>query len=145
MNNKLLNEGHLTLAPMDLTTVHTKWDKIEHWLESSLDFSPDLKLADLKQLILKGQVTVIGVHRGQDTELQGAVAIQFKYSKAGKVALVLAIGGRWVCSAEGIGKLKEILRNLNVVKMQGIARPSVARLWERLGVKPLYTVMETDI
>jgi hypothetical protein len=60
-------------------------------------------------------------------------------------AFILAMGGFWIAQADGIAQFKEFLRYFGMTRMQGIARPSVARMWQRLGVRQVYTVMETEL
>ena len=119
------------------------WEAIYKHIEHALDFSPDITIDDVKVAVAKGLYQVVAVER--DNTLAGVVVLKFQEVKGNKIAWVLAIGGRWICHATSIAQFKEFLKGLGVNKLQGIARPSVARLWTKLGVTPLYTVMETNL
>ena len=119
------------------------WNDIERHIEHALDFSPDVTLEDVRRAVFKGTYHVIGVYRNQT--MVGAVVYKLQSIKGVTVAFVMAIGGRWIATATGIDQFKEFLRAFGVSKLQGIARPSVARLWQKLGVTPIYTVMETNL
>lgn len=133
----------LTLRVLNRAEVNERWSEIEPFLKDSLDYSPDTKYEDIIVPCQSGQWLVILAYRAQ--ELVGAVAIKFRMARQEKIAIVVAMGGNWICTQQGIESLRDILRKTGAVKMQGIARFSVARMWQRLGVKPLYTVMETHI
>lgn len=133
----------LTLKVLNRAQVNEQWSDIEPFLKNSLDYSPDTKYEDIIVPCQSGQWIVVLAYR--ETELVGAVAIKFRMSRQEKIAVVVAMGGNWICTQQGMDSLRDILRKTGAVKMQGIARFSVARMWQRLGVKPLYTVMETDI
>lgn len=133
----------LEMRIMAVPEVQSQWDAIYKHIEHALDFSPDITVEDIKAAVFKGLYQVIAVER--DKQLAGVVVLKFQDIKGNKVAWVLAIGGRWICHNVSIAQFKEFLKGLGVNKLQGIARPSVARLWTKLGVTPLYTVMETNI
>ena len=133
----------LEMSIMTTQQAIDSWDAIYKHIEHALDFSPDITVEDIRVAVAKGLYQVIAVKR--DDQLAGVVVLKFQDIKSNKVAWVLAIGGRWICHTASIAQFKEFLKGLGVNKLQGIARPSVARLWTKLGVTPLYTVMETNI
>jgi len=121
-------------------------DCAEHWLEierhiaPAMDFSPDITLADVRTAIFNEQYHVVGVYRVD--ELVGSVVYKIQQETT---AFILAMGGYWITQADSIDQFKDFLRFFGIRRMQGIARPSVARLWQRMGVRQIYTVMETEI
>ena len=133
----------LTMRIMNMQEAVNSWPEIHKHIEHALDFSPDITIADVKIAVEKNLYQVIAVER--DDTLAGVVVLKLQEVKGNKIAWVLAMGGRWICHSTSIAQFKEFLRGLGVNKLQGIARPSVARLWTKLGVTPLYTVMETNI
>jgi len=134
-----------TIVLRILSTVEVKefWPQVETLIATALDFSPDVTLATVAAACQAGTYQVIVIER--DNKWVGAVVLKFIQTKTDKIAWVMAIGGRWICHSKSIVQFKQFLKSLAVTKLQGIARPSVARLWQRLGVTPLYTVMETNI
>ena len=116
------------------------WLELEQYIAPALDFSPDITLADVREAIFREQYHVVAVYRAHD--MVGAVVYKVQHNDT---AFILAIGGLWIAHATGIEQFKDFLRYFGMRRMQGIARPSVARLWQRLGVRPIYTVMETEL
>jgi hypothetical protein len=139
MNDLQTRPLHLVAFSEEDSVNH--WDSIEHHIKHALDFSPDITLDDVRRAVFNGTYNVIAVLRSGD--IVGAVVYKLQHIKGHLVAFVMAIGGRWIATENGIGEFKDFLRGFGVTKLQGIARPSVARLWTKLGVTPLYTVMET--
>ena len=116
------------------------WLTIERHIRPALDFSPDITLEDVRNAIFREQYHVVGVYRND--EMVGAVVYKVQQNDT---AFILAIGGHWIAHDNGIDQFKDFLRYFGMTRMQGIARPSVARLWQRLGVRQIYTVMETEL
>jgi hypothetical protein len=130
----------IILSPVE---ARERWQDILSWIETSLDQSPDIKIADVEKLVFTNGCTVVVCE--EDNKWTGALVIVFKDQPEGRIAWLIAMGGRWICTEEGIGLLKEKLAYTKSKYMRGIARPSVARMWSQLGVRSLYTVMEMDL
>lgn len=116
------------------------WSEIERHIAPAMDFSPDITLEDVREAVLNQVYHVVGVYR-QD-KMVGAVVYKIQQKTT---AFILAIGGFWLAHDTGLAQFKDFLRYFGMRRMQGIARPSVARLWQRLGVRQIYTVMETEL
>jgi len=116
------------------------WAEIERHIAPAMDFSPDITMADVRTAIFNDLYHVVAVYRG--SEMIGAVVYKIQQSTT---AFILAMGGFWMAHEDGIAQFKDFLRYFGITRMQGIARPSVARLWQRLGVRQIYTVMETEL
>lgn len=116
------------------------WAEIERHIAPAMDFSPDITMADVRSAIFNDMYHVVAVYRG--AEMIGAVVYKIQQQTT---AFILAIGGFWIAHEDGIAQFKDFLRYFGMTRMQGIARPSVARLWKRLGVRQIYTVMETEL
>jgi len=116
------------------------WAEIERHIAPAMDFSPDITMADVREAIFREQYHVVAVYR--DEEMVGAVVYKIQQETT---AFILAMGGFWIAHADGIEQFKDFLRYFGMTRMQGIARPSVARMWQRLGVRQVYTVMETEL
>ena len=131
----------LIMSALNTDDCQEHWDEIGRHLEHALDFSPDITIEDVRRAVMQGTYHVIAVFK--DNKMAGAVVYKLESQKNNLTAFVLAIGGRWICYEDSIAQFKDLLRSFGVTRLQGIARPSVARMWSKLGVTPLYTVMET--
>jgi len=137
--------NHVRTQPLRLEAFGTDecaehWSEIERYIAPAMDFSPDITLDDVRQAIFREQYHVVAVYR--DEEMVGAVVYKIQQETT---AFILAMGGFWIAHPDGIEQFKDFLRYFGMTRMQGIARPSVARMWQRLGVRPVYTVMETEL
>jgi hypothetical protein len=61
------------------------------------------------------------------------------------VAFVTSIGGKLISNQETFKQMVDILKNQGATKIQGMARPSIARLWSRYGFKERTTLVEVKI
>jgi hypothetical protein len=62
-----------------------------------------------------------------------------------RVAFITAIGGKLISNKETFDQMKTILNKFGATKLQGYARKSVVRLWERFDFKPVNTLIEVKI
>ena len=75
-----------------------------------------------------------------------ASAIQLIHYPNYVVANVYAVGGRGVIdNAQHWAHVKAWLKQLGATKVQGICKPAQARLWQKLGFKPVYQTMREDL
>lgn len=75
-----------------------------------------------------------------------ASAVQFIHYPNYVVASVYAVGGRGVIdNAQHWSHVKAWMKQLGASKVQGICKPAQARLWKKLGFKPVYQTMREDL
>ena len=138
MNDVRIQPLRMEIFSTDECAEH--WPTIERHIRPALDFTTDITIDDVRSAIFKELYHVVGVYR--DNKMVGAVVYKVQQETT---AFILAIGGLWIAHENGIEQFKDFLRYFGMTRMQGIARPSVARLWQRLGIRQVYTVMETEL
>ena len=123
-----MNVIHLNAA-----YIHQHWDAIAEYLQPALDLSgvEEFNLDQLKVFVVNGTWTLFIVV--EENKLCGAVVVAFSNYPNDRIAYVTAIGGKFISSKETFTKFKDALKSMGATKIQGGARESVARLWNRLG------------
>ena len=122
------------------------WPQCGPLLEKGLEDSEgELDQGYLLQLLQAGQAMLL-VGRDEDGKVHAAMAVQMQRYPAYTVAHVLSIGGRWVmANREHWGAIKLWLKQQGASKVQGSCKPAQVRLWHRLGMEPVYTIVREDL
>jgi hypothetical protein len=123
----------MNVFPLNVAYLHQHWEEIAKYLNPALELSgvEEFTLDQMKVYILNGNWTLFVVV--EEGKLCGAVVVAFSNYPNHRVAFVTAIGGKFISSKETFAKFKDALKNMGATKIQGGARESVARLWNRLG------------
>jgi hypothetical protein len=61
------------------------------------------------------------------------------------VAYVCAIGGRMLANEETSKQFFDLLKQHGAHRIQGAARPSIVRLWRRIGLEEKYSIVEAKL
>lgn len=132
----------MNVFPLNVAYLHQHWEEVAKYLQPALELSgvEEFTLDQLKVYILNGNWTLFVVV--EEDKLCGAVVVAFSNYPNHRVAFVVAIGGKFISSKETFEKFKVALKNMGATKIQGGARESVARLWNRLGFKHKQILVE---
>jgi hypothetical protein len=132
----------MNVFPLNVAYLHQHWEEIAKYLNPALDLSgvEEFTLDQMKVYILNGSWTLFAV--AEEGKLCGAVVVSFSNYPNNRVAFVTAIGGKFISSKETFENFKVALKNMGATKIQGGARESVARLWNRLGFKNKQILVE---
>ena len=132
----------MNVFPLNVAYLHQHWEEIAKYLNPALELSgvEEFTLDQMKVYILNGNWTLFVVV--EEGKLCGAVVVAFSNYPNHRVAFVTAIGGKFISSKETFEKFKVAIKNMGATKIQGGARESVARLWNRLGFKNKQILVE---
>jgi hypothetical protein len=132
----------MNVFPLNVAYLHQHWEEVAKYLNPALELSgvEEFTLDQMKVYILNGSWTLFVVV--EEGKLCGAVVVAFSNYPNHRVAFVTAIGGKFISSKETFEKFKIALKNMGATKIQGGARESVARLWNRLGFKNKQILVE---
>jgi len=109
----------------------TKW--------ASREVTPD----QLKMLLARGERVLLGARDGE--KITGWAAVQVQQLPNIRCLYIFALQGRGICSAEGVGLLREYAQANGCTTIRGAVRASMARLLTKLGGKPLYQTFEIEV
>lgn len=124
------------------------WSTIGPILEKSADVSPDLTLEIIYKNLSTGAYQALvssRINEANDNEICGVMVFKTIIQKDNKILFIVAIGGEYITRIDYFDTLKKMMKSNGIDKLQCWARPSAARLWKRLGIKTLYSVMEIDV
>ncbi len=131
---------------VSLDQISNYWPQCAPLLAKGLaDSEGEIGVEHLLQLLQAQQgFLMIGVDA--DDMVHAAMALQFQKYPNFTVAHIYSIGGRWVMANrlhwDGI---KAWMKEQGASKVQGSCKPAQARLWQRIGLKPVYTIMQQDL
>jgi len=104
----------------------------------------DYSVEQIKMYVTLGQWVLL-VAVDENKMIHGAATLYFINYPNDRIAFVTAIGGKLISSKETFEQLSNLVKNLGATKIQGSARPSVARLWKRFGFKERNVTVEVKI
>ena len=124
--------------------IYENWEKIASLLNMAIPYANgDYSLDQVKLYVTSGSWLLVGVY--ENSELICALTISFNNMPNDRIAYITLIGGKKAIVPDNYQQLKTILKDHKATKIQGGARPSVARLWKRLGFKERYILVENKI
>lgn len=121
------------------------WDKVSPFIVNALEYAEnDYNVDQVKVYLSTGQWILIAVQNEKD-EVVGALTVAFSNFPNDRIAFVTTIGGKLISGQDTYKQLSNILKCFGATKIQGAARKSVARLWQRLGFKERHIIVEAKI
>lgn len=120
------------------------WPICARWIRPSVDLSDgEYTMNDVKGMVVSGEALLAVAER--DGQIVGAGVLEIHILPRFRLLHVLALGGRHVCTRQGLDQLRRIGRTLGCSKIQGWAKKPQMRLYRRLGMRPKFYVMRGDI
>lgn len=139
-----------SVQPVPLEYVAQTWPHVKEMLRAGLEVEDDAPewsqcytLDHVQGFVTTGQWLLVVVIRGG--EIVGAITVSFANYPVHRVAFVTLIGGRGLAHPGLKEQFFKLLRDRGATKVQGIGRPSIVRLWQRLGFEPRATIFEAQI
>lgn len=124
-----------------LEWVNYTWSKVEKFIADALAYSNgDYTAEQAKVFVTQGRWTLL-VAVDDSGEIQGAATVEFFNRPDDRVAFITAIGGRLVSNEDTFEQLKTYARSMGATAIEGAARESIARLWQRYGLKEKYRIV----
>jgi hypothetical protein len=134
----------MNIQRVDVGHIHQVWPLVEGYMASALEHAKDdYTLESVKVLLVTGQwLLLVAV---DDEGVKGAAAVSFTSRPHDRVAFITLIGGRLISNADTFEQLKALLRSLGATCIEGAARESIARLWQRYGFEEKYRIVGVKI
>lgn len=121
------------------------WPQIEEYVASAIKFGHgDYSLDQIKLLVCMGQWLLL-VATDEEGKVHGAATSSFINYPNDRVAFITCIGGKLISNQDTFKQMSEILKSRGATKIQGMARPSIARLWKRYGFEEVTTMVEVKL
>ena len=121
------------------------WPRVEEYVKSALDYGHgDYTLDQIRLLVSLGNWLLL-VAVDEEGHIHGATTVSFINYPNDRVAFITFIGGRLISNQDTFKEMCGILKNNGATKVQGMARPAIARLWKRYGFEERSTLVEVKI
>jgi hydroxyethylthiazole kinase-like sugar kinase family protein len=136
----------IQVQPVNIQHIHSVWNAVEPFIKSAEEKSGDVEYTaeQVKVYLITGQWQLLVVVT-ETQEICGAIVVNYISYPSDRVAFITAIGGKSIATEEGYNSMCQVLRSFGVTKIQGVARESVARLWQRLGFKERAILVEAKL
>lgn len=140
---------NLTVQPVDTNYVSQVWPLVEPFIVEALSKGETEDEINYNVHHVQGFLTtgawLLLVIIDENSEVHGACTVSFLNYPIHRVAFITAIGGKLVSNQDTFTQLSKVLKQRGATKIQGFARESVVRLWNRYGFKPVNTLVELKI
>jgi hypothetical protein len=116
------------------------WPHVEAILAKTVPYSSgEFSLEQLKSEVMTGRWSLILVTEGE--VLQGAIVYSYQNRMNSRVAFVHAIAGKGLANKDSFAQLKGVFSVDGATEIEGAVRPSIKRLWQRLGFSEKYSIV----
>ena len=125
--------------------VRLQWSTLEPLFAKALDLSKcnDYTIDDVYQYLTLNQWRCYIAE--EDRQIKGAAVVSMMRYPHDTVAYVCAIGGRMLANKETSSEFFNMLKEHGANRVQGAARPAIARLWRRIGMEEKYSIVELSL
>ena len=125
--------------------IRLQWSTLEPLFKRALDLSKcnDYNIDDVYQYLILNQWRCYVAE--EDRTIKGAAVVSMVKYPHDVLAYVCAIGGRMLANRETSGQFFDLLKAHGANRVQGAARPSIVRLWRRIGLEEKYSIVELSL
>jgi len=128
---------------------HRVWNEVEPFVTAALDEAntgrrPEYGPDNVRSDIVLGRQHLFCLF-GDDDKILGSATVSIVDYAFASVAVVTTIGGRIFADKEKLEQFEHLLRLHGATKIQGFVRPSVKRLWSRVGFTSTAEMVEKEI
>jgi hypothetical protein len=141
----------LHIRPVGVNYVAQTWQYVEQFLQEALEkgeptpeWSENYNLSHVQGFVSSGQWALI-VAVDENNVIQGAATVSFVNYPKNRVAFITLIGGKLISNQDTYSQFSVILKDAGATKIQGMARPAIARLWKRYGFEERTTLVEVKL
>jgi hypothetical protein len=127
------------------------WQYVERFLQEALEkgvstpeWSDNYDLLHVQGFLTSGQWSLI-VAIDESNVIHGAATVSFANYPKNRVAFITLIGGKLISNTDTFDQFSMILKEAGATKIQGMARPAIARLWKRYGFEERTTLVEVKL
>jgi len=131
----------MRLQVVPLEWVPSTWPMVAAFLGSALEHAHgDYTLDHVQAYVASGRwVLVVATEDGPT--VVGAATVELFNRPADRVAMITAMGGRFVTTAECLVQLRGLMATLGATCIEAAVRDSVGRLLARLGFMEKYKIV----
>jgi hypothetical protein len=134
-----------TVYQLPIHQISQEWNNVKEYISQALDQSKcdDYRVDDVYKQVANGIWKLYVVKK--DSSYKGAIVVSFNKYPLDTVAYICAIGGEAVTEDNLVDDFFRQLKEAGATRVQGAARPSVVRLWRRIGMYEKYSIVEAKL
>lgn len=141
----------LQIRTVSVEYVAQVWPHVEQFLKDALtkgdptpEWSDNYDISHVQGFLAAGTWLLL-VAVDENSQVHGAATVSFANYPKNRVAFITLIGGKLISNKDTFEQMSAILRSYGATKIQGMARPSIARLWKRYGFEERTTLVEVKL
>lgn len=142
---------NLRIQTVSADYIAQSWQFVEEFLKDALvkgepvpEWSDNYDISHVQGFLTSGAWLLL-VAVDEENKVHGAATVSFANYPKNRVAFITLIGGKLISNKDTFEQMSNILRALGATKIQGMARPSIARLWKRYGFEERTTLVEVKL
>lgn len=137
----------MTLAIRYVPQTHAaqSWPLAEPHIAEAIQYGGDDYTLDQVRLLVSMGNWMLLVATDEGNAVQGAATVTYMNLPNDRIAFITFIGGKLISNQETFQQMCDILKSNGATKIQGYARPAIARLWSRYGFNERTTLVEVKI
>jgi hypothetical protein len=116
------------------------WNDLKPHIENALKHTDDYSVEQCKVFLTTGSWLLFVVI--EDGVLHGVVTVFVENGVNHRTALITTISGKGIINADATRQLMDILKSFGLTRVQGYARDSLVRLYERFGLQKKANLVE---
>lgn len=141
----------LKIQPVGVDYIAQTWPFVETYLKEALEkgdpvpeWSDNYDISHVQGFLTSGLWTLL-VATDDSNQIHGCCTVSFVNYPKNRVAFITLIGGKLISNQDTFAQLCNILRHAGATKIQGMARPAIARLWKQFGFEQRTTLVEVKL
>ena len=120
--------------------INNVWEYVKPYIENALEHTDDYNVEQCKMFLLSGNwLLFIASDNGV---LCGVATVFIEHGIVYKTALITTISGKGIINKDAMEQLMNILKLLGIDRVQGYARDSLVRLYQRFGLQKKANLVE---
>jgi hypothetical protein len=116
------------------------WNDLKPHIEHALEHTDDYSVEQCKVFLTNGSWLLFAAV--EDGVLHGMATVFVENGVNHRTALITTISGKGIINTDAIGQLMNILKSFGLTRVQGYARDSLVRLYERFGLQKKANLVE---
>ena len=137
--------GTLSLFHVKPHEVDRAWRDGAHRLGEACKWAPrEITESQLKMLCARGDRVLLGL-RDEAGAIHGWLAVGAQQLPNLRVLHIYSLAGAGVTTPEGLALVRDFARENGCTTIRGCMRPSMVRLIQRIGGRPLYQTVELEV
>ena len=120
------------------------WPLIEEFIARALEHTDDVTTEQARVYLANGAWLLLAMVDAE-SKIQGVVTVTFENSANHRSAMFTAVGGKGIVDKEVFEQICGIVKCFGATRIQGLARDSAVRLYEKIGLCKKSTLMELKL